>query len=105
VPKAPGDYRHGKLEALEVLNDSGKPITLRWLAEGRDPSDPLDSDNGGFGKNEGDNEITGVHVSNGNPGTGGILGAQIPTLFKGGWRSFSTEQHGDNRTIEVVRTP
>ena len=40
---------------------------MRWLAEGRDASATLDPAAGGFGKNEGDNEITGVHVSNGDP--------------------------------------
>jgi hypothetical protein len=76
---------------------------LRWLAEGRDSSATLDAANGGFGKNDGDNEITGVHVSDGDPSVGGILGAKIPQLFenkKWGW--FWTQQHGDNPTYEVV---
>ena len=38
--------------------------------------------NGGFGKNEGDNEITGIHVSDGDPDVGGILGAKIPKLVQ-----------------------
>ena len=74
---------------------------MRWLAEGRDPSATIDSTNNGFGKNEGDNEITGAHVSNGDPGPGGILGAQNPRLGDGRWRWFYTDQHGDNRTYEV----
>ena len=41
---------------------------IRWLAEGRDASATLDAANGGFGKNEDDNEITGIIVSNGDPG-------------------------------------
>ena len=55
-------------------NPSNQPI--RWLAEGRDASATLDAANGGFGKNEGDNEITGIIVSNGDPGADGILGAK-----------------------------
>jgi hypothetical protein len=79
-----------------------KPI--RWLGEGRDPSATLDSANGGYGKNEGDNEITGVHVSNGDAGPSGILGAQVPNLRRGSsnWRWFWTQQHGDNITWEVT---
>ena len=47
---------------LDVTRDYSKPWNqpLRWLAEGRDASATIDSANGGFGKNEGDNEITGV---------------------------------------------
>ena len=76
---------------------------MRWLAEGRDASATIDSANGGFGKNEGDNEITGVHVSDGDPARAGILGAKVPNLGNGGkWRWFYTQQHGDNFTWEVV---
>jgi hypothetical protein len=75
---------------------------LRWLAEGRDPSATLDSA-GVPGGNEGDNEITGVHVSDGDPSTDGILGAKIPQLFDNPkWRWFWTQQHGDNNTWEVI---
>jgi hypothetical protein len=42
-------------------------------------------------KNDGDNEITGEHVSNGDPGHGGILGAQNPRLGDGRWRWFYTD--------------
>src|SRR5262249_24241443 len=63
-----------------------------------------DAATGGFGTNEGDNEITGVHVSNGNAGPEGLLGAQIPNLWNssGKWRWFYTQQHGDNFTWQVV---
>jgi hypothetical protein len=74
---------------------------LRWLAEGRDPSATLDADNGGFGSNEGDNEITGVLVSDGDPGVNGILGGDPPELGTPKWRWFYTQQHGDNATYEV----
>ena len=45
----------------DYANSSNQP--LRWLAEGRDASATIDSANDGFGKNDGDNEITGLHVS------------------------------------------
>jgi hypothetical protein len=81
-------------------NPENKPV--RWLAQGRDASAALDSAFGGFGKNEGDNEITGVHVSDGDTATNGILGAKVPQLFRAGWRWFYTQQHGDNYLFEVV---
>jgi Bacterial protein of unknown function (DUF839) len=85
---------------IDYSNPANKP--LRWLAEGRDPSATLDASSGGFGKNEGDNEITGAHVSDGDPSVDGILGAKVPELFSNkSWRFFYTQQHGDNYTWEV----
>jgi hypothetical protein len=80
---------------------------VRFLAEGRDASATLDSDlsgSPGF-QNEGDNEITGIHVSDGDPTTHGILGAKSPKPFDGDgdWRAFWTQQHGDNVTYELLR--
>ena len=82
--------------------DSGKK-PIRWLAQGRDGLATIDAANGGFGKNDGDNEITGAHVSDGDPGVGGILGAKVPQLFSSGWRWFYTQQHGENILFEVIR--
>ncbi|HEY1416809.1 MAG TPA: hypothetical protein VGF41_02855 [Myxococcaceae bacterium] len=80
-----GDGLHSSRKALdsgflfEVNRDySGGGLPIRFLAEGRDPSATLDSAFGGFGKNEGDNEITGIHVSDGDPSVNGILGAKVP---------------------------
>ena len=58
----------------------GATQPVRWLAEGRDPSATIDSallGTPGF-RNDGDNEITGLHVSDGDPGAGGLLGARNP---------------------------
>ena len=52
--------------------------------------------------NDGDNEITGIHVSDGDPGIGGILGAKDPEPFRDGWRLFWTQQHGDNVAWEIL---
>ncbi|NUR75413.1 MAG: phosphatase [Thermoleophilia bacterium] len=105
-----GDTLHGQRNALDsgyafdtgtdFSNTQNQPV--RFLAEGRDPSATIDSATGGFGKNDGDNEITGIHVSNGDPGPDGILGAKAPHIGHGGWRWFYTQQHGDNYTFEVV---
>ena len=105
-----GDLLHTQRNALDSAyafnttvdysNPANQPV--RWLAEGRDASAAIDSAFGGFGKNEGDNELTGLHVSNGDPGTGGILGAEVPDLHSPDWRWFYTQQHGDNTTWQVV---
>lgn len=82
---------------------------FRLLALGRDASATIDSaisagaPANGF-QNEGDNEITGIHISDGDPGTHGILGAQEPHPFQGGWRVFYTQQHGDNVTWEILQS-
>jgi hypothetical protein len=108
-----GDTLHGQRNALDsgyvfdVTTDysdaANQPI--RWLGEGRDASATLDAANGGFGKNDGDNEITGAHVSDGDPDPGGILGAKVPNPDDPKWRWFYTQQHGDNPTYEVVLSP
>jgi len=86
-------------------DSSNKPI--RIIAQGRDPSATIDAallGSAGF-VNDGDNEITGIHVSDGDPHHGGILGAKIPRPFKDGWRVFYTQQHGDNVTYEIILAP
>jgi len=78
---------------------------VRFIAEGRDFPATLDNMLGALGngfQNEGDNEITGIHFSDGDPTIGGILGAKNPKLFRDGWRLFWTQQHGNNSTWEVV---
>ncbi|HEX5592538.1 MAG TPA: hypothetical protein VFX35_04215 [Solirubrobacterales bacterium] len=105
-----GDTLHSQRNALDSgwIWDTGSDYSnaanqpVRWLAEGRDSAATVDADNGGFGKNDGDNEITGVYVSDGNPGPQGILGARIPELGTPKWRWFYTQQHGDNKTYEVL---
>ena len=109
-----GDTLHTQRNALDsgwvfdVTQDYSDPGNqpVRWLAEGRDPSATIDSAAGGFGKNDGDNEITGTEVSDGDITVHGLLGAKNPHLFQDKeWRFFYTEQHGDNRTYEVVPAP
>ena len=92
-----------KLTAPKSFSSSSAPgvKALRWLAEGRDASAMLDAADAGFGKNDGENEITGVHVSDGNPSARGILEAKAPTLGHDGWRWSYTQQHRDNATYEV----
>ncbi len=80
---------------------------IRILAQGRDASATIDSSllgTSGF-QNDGDNEITGIHVSDGDPTPRGILGAKKPRPFQGKWRVFYTQQHGDNTTFEIIADP
>lgn len=94
-----GETLHTQRDALDsgyVVDVRKKsPRLTRWLAEGRDPSADFDGV---------DNEITGIHVSDGDPTVGGVLGAKVPRPFDGRWRVFWTQQHGDNTTWEVSRT-
>ena len=74
---------------------------------GRDASATIDSALDAFDgfQNEGDNEVTGIHVSDGNPTVAGLLGVKVPHAFEPGspWRVFVTAQHGDNVTYELIR--
>jgi hypothetical protein len=104
-----GDTLHQQRNALDSgyvfdvsrQDYSNGPAPVRWLAQGRDPSATIDSQNS-FGKNDGDNEITGVHISDGDPSTRGILGAKTPQLWQNEWHWFYSDQHGDNRLWEVI---
>lgn len=103
-----GDGMHAQRNALDsgfvvdVRGDDHKPRRLtRWLAEGRDASALYDATTSP-GYNDGDNEITGIHVSDGDASVSGLLGARLPQPFDGQWRVFWTQQHGDNVTWEVT---
>jgi Bacterial protein of unknown function (DUF839) len=106
-----GDTLHTQRAALDSgyvfhtthdYSDGAQPT--RFLAEGRDPSATLDSALGAFPgfQNDGDNEITGLHVSNGDPTAAGLLGAATPRPFVAGWRVFWSQQHGDNVLWEIT---
>ncbi|SMF97352.1 protein of unknown function [Methylomagnum ishizawai] len=113
-----GDALHVQRNALDsayvfdTMVDYGTGADpVRVIAEGRDASATLDSaanDGKSQGiaafaafQNEGDNEITGIHVSDGDPDVDGILGVKPPMPFRQGWRFFWTQQHGDNTLWEV----
>lgn len=101
-----GDGLHEQRNALDSgflyhLGRKGRaPKPVRWLAEGRDASATFDATDGPS-YNDGDNEITGIHVSDGDPTVAGLLGAKIPNPWKAPWRTFWTQQHGDNVTWEI----
>jgi hypothetical protein len=116
-----GDTMHGQTgldsawlfdTTTDYSKSQNKPV--RFIAQGRDASATIDSAIGAqysatFGKssfNDGDNEFTGIHVSDGDRDKNGILGAKNPKLFQSssGWRAFYTQQHGDNVTYELIRS-
>jgi hypothetical protein len=110
-----GDTLHTQRNALDSVwlfdahtdysNPAKQPI--RILALGRDASATIDSGllgSAGF-TNDGDNETTGIHVSDGDPDVDGVLGAKVPRPFDGAWRVFYTQQHGDNTTFEIIPNP
>jgi hypothetical protein len=119
VAEDAGDIVHSQRKALDSAymfdtgadygDESNQPV--RIFAEGRDASATIDSALAAAGilgfQNDGDNEITGIHVSNGDPTVHGILGAQIPRPFmpQSDWLVFYTAQHGDNITYLVVANP
>jgi len=83
-------------------NPNNQPV--RIIAGGREGLATLDSQFLGMTgfQNDGDNEITGIHVSDGSPGLDGLLGAKIPRPFDDGWRVFYTLQHGENVIWEIL---
>ena len=108
-----GDTLHTQRNALDsaYLLDVTKDYShgaqpVRFLAEGRDASATIDSGlsgSSGF-QNDGDNEITGIYVSDGDTSAQGLLGESAPKLLQHNskWRAFWTQQHGDNFTYELI---
>jgi Bacterial protein of unknown function (DUF839) len=102
-----GDGLHTQLNTLDSawvydVRHAGRP-PVRLIAEGRDPFAEADA---GFGaastpgfQNEGDNEITGLDVSDGRVSAGGLLG-RSGTLRGARW--FFTQQHGMNVTYSLT---
>ena len=107
-----GDSLHRQRNAFDSLymvdvtaDYSGSANPVRVLAQGRDDMATLDttfSGKPGF-QNDGDNEITGIHVSDGDASVEGLIGTKAPTPFEKGWRVFYTRQHGRNITFEIVK--
>ncbi len=115
VAEDAGSKLHGQREAFDSLyaidlaTDYGKdgaPQPVRFVAEGRDGAATLDSKlirmgDSGF-QNDDDNEITGIHVSDGDASVEGLIGTKAPQAFNENWRVFYTQQHGENITWELT---
>ena len=100
-----GDKLHGQLNALDSIwaFDLFHGTDARILAEGRDAAATvdahlLDASTPGF-QNEGDNETTGLHSSNGDSTVAGLHGTANPGDAA---RFFFTQQHGNNTVFEIV---
>ena len=106
-----GDTLHQQLNTLDscwAYDVKGKdPNPRRFLALGRDDASLkdvgfIDAKTEGF-QNDGDNEPTGIHVSNGKQssedGAEGMLGTNR-NLKSARW--FITQQHGNNTVFEIL---
>jgi hypothetical protein len=100
-----GDGLHkqlGRLDsiwAFDVTQPSASPVRL--IALGRDSASTVDAHLAGTAgfQNDGDNEPTGLHVSDGDPTLAGLVGTAKP---KTSARWFFTQQHGLNRVYEIL---
>jgi hypothetical protein len=113
-----GETLHTQANALDSLwaFDITKPLdkinadAKRLEAQGRDPEATGDSSlrepPPARTHNDGDNELTGIHVSDGSTSPDGLLGADLPKNAGGWspWRIFITGQHGANITYEILAT-
>jgi hypothetical protein len=115
-----GETLHQQANALDSLwsFDITKPLdqinadAKRLIAQGRDPEATGDiaikepAPPTALTHNDGDNELTGIHVSDGSTSPSGILGSELPNNAGGWspWRIFVTGQHGANITYEIVAT-
>lgn len=103
-----GDNLHKQLNKLDSIwgfNVASKPheTPVRFVALGRDSASTadahlLDASTPGF-QNEGDNESTGLHVSDGSASIFGLVGTEES---EDGARTFFTQQHGLNTVFEVI---
>jgi hypothetical protein len=115
-----GETLHTQANALDSLwsFDITKPLdkinadAKRLEAQGRDPEATGDiaikepAPPTPLTHNDGDNELTGIHVSDGSTSPDGILGSDLPKNAGGWspWRIFITGQHGANITYEILAT-
>jgi hypothetical protein len=115
-----GETLHQQANALDSLwsFDITKPLNQanadakRVIAQGRDPEATGDiaikepAPPTALTHNDGDNELTGIHVSDGSTSPSGILGSELPNNAGAWspWRIFVTGQHGANITYEIVAT-
>ena len=105
-----GDKLHSQrgmfdsLWLIDVTADYTAKDPIKVLAQGRDDLATLDTTFAGMPgyQNEGDNEITGIHVSDGSATVEGLIGTKAPAPIDGTWRVFYTRQHGTNTTFEIT---
>jgi hypothetical protein len=96
VCNANGKNDNGKDDKLP--GDHRRPKASRLIALGRDTLGTAAVLAGG----DGDNEPTGLHVSDGSTTIAGLLGRQLDPETT---RWFVTQQHGKNQVFEIVINP
>ncbi len=100
-----GDGLHTQLNKLDSVwafsLHGSRP--KRFVALGRDRASELDTTLAGTPgfQNEGDNEPTGLQVSNGSTSVEGLLGTSANLEHA---RAFLTRQHGENEVWEIIKT-
>ena len=110
-----GDTLHQQLNTLDSLwsfdlTKSRGAINAdaqRGEAQGRDPLATADANDHMLGRtnqNDGDNEVTGIHISDGSTTAAGLLGRDDPSKAPGA-RGFVTQQHGANITYQLAYGP
>ncbi|HKA20123.1 MAG TPA: alkaline phosphatase PhoX [Blastocatellia bacterium] len=107
-----GDTLHRQLNILDSAwaytvpsSRVGQSPARRLIALGRDTESEvdaglLDAGTSGF-QNDGDNEVTGVHVSDGANSTDRLVG-NILNVVETRW--FFTQQHGKNTVYQIIQT-
>jgi hypothetical protein len=103
-----GDALHASLNALDSVwsVDTETGSFKRLVAEGRDATATADAPlvgTPGF-QNDGDNETTGIFVSDGSVAPTRVLGWADPD-WGGAGRAFWNQQHGDNVAYELTKDP
>jgi hypothetical protein len=101
-----GDGLHKQLDTLDsvwAFDAFGDPHPRRFMALGRDAASLVDvgfleANTPGY-QNEGDNEPTGLHVSDGSASVRHLQGSPLDP-FRTRW--FVTQQHGLNQVFEIV---
>jgi hypothetical protein len=102
-----GDTLHRQLNKLDSIwaydLDRTRVTARRWLALGRDREAETDVALGEAGtpgfQNDGDNEPTGLHVSDGDASVAGLVGRRVPSRDA---LIFFTQQHGENNVYLVI---
>lgn len=102
-----GDTLHRQLNKLDSIwafdLDRTHVTARRWLALGRDRESEADVALGEAGtpgfQNDGDNEPTGLHVSDGDSSVAGLVGRKAPSRDAS---IFFTQQHGENNVYLVI---
>ncbi|HJQ26120.1 MAG TPA: alkaline phosphatase PhoX [Blastocatellia bacterium] len=107
-----GDTLHKQLNLLDSVwaftvrgaSDDGLSAARRFIALGRDTDSEadaalLDASTAGF-QNDGDNEPTGLHISDGATSIQRLQGRRLPPQAT---RWFITQQHGKNTVYQITR--